>query len=84
MLPFATHYRQICHAEVSGTENLIQILQELLEKVVSVVATSVPVKHISDNSCFIMGPKFPTVLGWVRNCLYSQLVFLNSKYNSHL
>jgi len=57
-------------------EATIQILQPLLEKVLSVPAISAPVERVFSQSGLIMRPKL------ARKTLLSQLVFL--KCNSHL
>jgi len=57
-------------------EATIQILQPLLEKVLSVPATSAPVEREFSQRSLIMRPNR------VRKTLLSQLVFL--KFNSHL
>jgi len=59
-------------------EATIQILQPLLEKVLSVPATSAPVERVFSQSGLVMRPN-RTRLG---KTLLSQLVFL--KCNSHL
>jgi len=58
------------------SEATIQILQPLLEKVLSVPATSAPVEQVFSQSGLIMHPNR------ARKTLLSQLVFL--KCNSHL
>jgi len=57
-------------------EATIQILQPLLEKVLSVPATSAPVERVFSQSGLILRPNR------ARKTLLSQLVFL--KCNSHL